>query len=64
MDGHTAHKTVNTPTDFPRTQGSVLYNGQRSWYLRDDNASTTTHYVYRFAGHSPDMPQHLREDHQ
>lgn len=57
MDGHTQHLVNATPSDFPRTFGTVLRDGQRSWYEIDDEASEGTEVVYRFIGHGKDFPQ-------
>lgn len=61
MDGHVKHKVYNTPSDFPASIGTLLRHGQRSWYRRDDAASTATEYVYRFVCISREMPAELRE---
>ena len=60
MDGHTQHKVTATESDFPRCVGSILFNGQRSWYLRDDNASSGTEYVYRCVALAREMPEACR----
>ena len=57
MDGNTAHLIYADPSDYPQTIGTVLRNGQRSWYEIDYDRSDATEVVYRFIGHGRDFPQ-------
>jgi hypothetical protein len=50
MDGHVAHLLSTTPSDYPQTIGTLLRDGQRSWYQIDHDASKGTEVVYRFVG--------------
>lgn len=50
MDGHVAHLVYTTPSDYPQTVGTLLRDGQRSWYELDYDASDGTEAVYRFVG--------------
>lgn len=59
MDGNVHHQVYADPSDYPQTFGTLLRNGQRSWYEIDYEASEETEVVYRFIGHGRDFP--LRE---
>jgi hypothetical protein len=50
MDGNVAHLVYTTPSDYPQTIGTLLRDGQRSWYELDYEASEGTEAVYRFVG--------------
>ena len=50
MDGQIAHLTGTHPSDYPQTIGTVLRNGQRSWYELDYERSAGTEAVYRCIG--------------
>jgi hypothetical protein len=50
LDGHVAHLLHTTPSDYPQTIGTVLRDGQRSWYEIDYDASRGTEVVYRHIG--------------
>jgi hypothetical protein len=57
MDGQVDHLTIAHPSDFPQTKGTLLRDGQRSWYEIDYDASVGTEVVYRFVGLGRDFPQ-------
>lgn len=50
MDGEVAHLVYAHPSDYPQTFGTLLRDGQRSWYELDYEASEGTEAVYRFLG--------------
>lgn len=50
MDGNVAHLVYTTPSDYPQTIGTLLRDGQRSWYELDYEASEGAEAVYRFVG--------------
>lgn len=50
IDGHVAHLVYATPSDYPQTLGTLLCDGQRSWYELDYEASVGAEAVYRFIG--------------
>ena len=56
LDGDVQHLTSAHPSDYPRTFGTLLQHGQRSWYEIDDEASEGTEVVYRFIGHGHKFP--------
>lgn len=56
MDGHVAHLVSADPSDYPQTFGTLLRDGQRSWYELDYEASDGTEAVYRFIGHGKTFP--------
>ena len=56
LDGEVAHLTIAHPSDYPRTMGTLLRHGQRSWYEIDDEASEGTEVVYRFIGLGREFP--------
>ena len=56
MAGTTQHLTHANPSDYPQTQGTLLRDGQRSWYELDYDASQGTEAIYRFIGIGPDFP--------
>lgn len=60
MDGAVSHLVHAAPSDFPRSIGTLLRQGQRSWYLRDDEASDGTEVVYRLVGVAREMPEACR----
>jgi hypothetical protein len=49
-DGEIDHLVNPAPGDFFFTMGTILRDGQRSWYERDDLASNGTEVVYQFLG--------------
>lgn len=49
-DGAIDHLVYAHPSDYPQTCGTVLRDGQRSWYELDYEASDRTEAVYRFVG--------------
>ena len=57
LDGHVDHLTAADPSDYPRTIGTALRDGQRSWYELDHDASHGTEAVYRHVGDSANFPQ-------
>lgn len=57
MDGRIAHLVHTHPTDYPQTFGTLLRDGQRSWYEIDYDASEDTEVVYRFVGLGRHFPQ-------
>jgi hypothetical protein len=58
MDGQVQHLIYAHPSDYPRTFGTVLRDGQRSWYEIDQDASySATEVVYRCIGVSKDFPR-------
>lgn len=57
MDGEIAHLRSATSTDYPRTFGTLLRHGVRSWYEIDEEASEGTEVVYRCIGVSKEFPQ-------
>ena len=57
MDGHVSHLLYADPSDYPQTTGTVLADGQRSWYEIDYDASAGTEVVYRFVGIGREFPQ-------
>ena len=56
MDGQVSHLIYADPSDYPQTMGTVLREGQRSWYEIDYDASEGTEAVYRFIGIGRDFP--------
>lgn len=56
MDGTVQHLVYATPSDYPQTCGTVLRDGQRSWYEIDYDASDGTEVVYRFIGLGREFP--------
>ncbi|MEE4598260.1 hypothetical protein V2J94_41565 [Streptomyces sp. DSM 41524] len=56
MDGHVSHMITRHPSYYPRTFGTLLRDGQRSWYEIDDEASEGSEVVYRFIGHGKTFP--------
>jgi hypothetical protein len=56
MDGTVQHLVYATPSDYPRTFGTALRDGQRSWYEIDDDASEGPEVVYRLIGHGKEFP--------
>jgi hypothetical protein len=56
LDGQVTHLVHAHPTDYPRTMGTYLRDGQRSWYEIDDEVSAGTEVVYRFIGHGAAFP--------
>jgi len=56
MDGLVHHLTIAHPSDFPRSFGTLKRQGQRSWYVYDEAASSGTEVVYRLAGIGADCP--------
>lgn len=61
MDGQVAHLIYADPSDYPQTLGTVLRDGQRSWYELDYDASEGTEAVYRFLGDARELDD-LRRD--
>jgi hypothetical protein len=57
MDGQVAHLLYADPSDYPQTMGTVLLDGQRSWYEIDYDASDGTEVVYRFIGNGREFPE-------
>jgi hypothetical protein len=57
MDGHVAHLICADSSDYPQTLGTLLRDGQRSWYEIDYEASAGTEVTYRFVGIGPEFPQ-------
>lgn len=57
MDGQVAHLIYADPSDYPQTFGTVLVNGQRSWYEIDYDASEGTDAVYRLIGIGREFPR-------
>lgn len=57
MDGQVDHLIFAHPTDYPMTMGTMLRDGQRSWYEIDYERSDGTEVVYRFIGHGRDFPR-------
>lgn len=58
MDGQVAHLIHAAPSDYPQTIGTMLRDGQRSWYELDYEASRGAEAVYRFIGLGREFPQH------
>lgn len=56
MDGQVSHLIYADPGDYPQTFGTLLREGQRSWYEIDYEASEGTEVVYRLIGHGRDFP--------
>jgi len=56
MDGQIQHLVYANPSDYPQTKGTVLRDGQRSWYEIDYDASEGTEVVYRFIGLGREFP--------
>jgi hypothetical protein len=56
MDGEVAHLLYADPSDYPQTFGTLLRQGQRSWYEIDYEASEGTEVVYRFIGNGREFP--------
>lgn len=56
MDGNISHLVHAHPSDYPQTIGTILRDGQRSWYEIDYDASKGTEVVYRFIGISKEFP--------
>jgi hypothetical protein len=56
MDGQVAHLIGTHPSDYPQFFGTMLRNGQRSWYEIDYEASEGTDVVYRCIGHGREFP--------
>jgi hypothetical protein len=50
MDGQVDHLIHGAPSDYPQTIGTLLRDGQRSWYELDYEASEGAQAVYRFIG--------------
>lgn len=57
MDGTVQHLVYAAPSDYPQTFGTVLRDGQRSWYEIDYEASEGTEAVYRFIGAGREFPR-------
>lgn len=57
LDGNVAHLAHATTSDYPQTVGTLLRDGQRSWYEIDYEASDGTEAVYRFVGIGREFPQ-------
>lgn len=57
MDGHVAHLVHADPSDYPQTVGTLLRDGQRSWYELDYDASAGAEVVYRFVGLGAEFPR-------
>lgn len=57
MDGQVTHLIDAFPGDYPQTFGTVLRQGQRSWYEIDYEASEGAEVVYRFIGLGREFPQ-------
>ena len=55
--GQVAHLVYADPSDYPQTLGTLLRDGQRSWYELDYEASDGTEAVYRFIGHGEAFPR-------
>jgi len=58
MDGEVHHLVYAHPSDYPQSFGTVLRDGQRSWYEIDYDASQGTEAVYRFIGTGREFPKH------
>ncbi|HEY1157588.1 MAG TPA: hypothetical protein VGE95_15020 [Arthrobacter sp.] len=56
-DGHIDHLIHAVPSDFPKSYGTMLRNGTRSWYEIDHAASEGTEVVYRFVGLGRNAPE-------
>jgi hypothetical protein len=56
MDGNVAHLIYADPSDYPQTIGTLLRNGQRSWYEINYEASEGTEAIYRFIGLGKTFP--------
>ena len=56
-DGEVDHLVYDTPSDFPKTMGTVLRDGVRSWYEIDYDASEGSEVHYRCIGVCKDFPQ-------
>lgn len=56
MDGDVEHLVYADPSDYPQTLGTILRDGQRSWYEIDYEASEGTEAVYRFVGIGREYP--------
>jgi hypothetical protein len=56
MDGLVHHLTIAHPSDFPKSFGTLKRQGQRSWYVRDEAASSGTEVVYRCIGVGAECP--------
>jgi hypothetical protein len=50
LDGRTEHLVFAHPSDYSQTMGTVLRDGQRSWYELDYATSDGTEAVYRHVG--------------
>ena len=57
MDGEVAHLIYARPSDYPQTVGTLLRDGQRSWYEIDFEVSEGTEVVYRFMGNGREFPR-------
>lgn len=49
------HLNACGEADYPQTLGTVLRDGQRSWYEIDYDASQGTEAVYRFLGNAREL---------
>jgi hypothetical protein len=56
MDGQVSHLVYATPSDYPQTIGTLLHDGQRSWYELDYERSEQTEVRYRFVGLGREFP--------
>ncbi len=59
MDGQIDHLVHAHPSDYPQTFGTLLRDGQRSWYEIDYEASRGAEIVYRFIGHGKEFPRQV-----
>lgn len=50
MDGNVQCLTMAHPSDYPVRIGTLLRQGQRSWYERETDPSDGTDVSYRFIG--------------
>jgi hypothetical protein len=56
MDGKVSHLIYAHPSNYPQTIGTLLRDGQRSWYEIDYEVSDGTEVVYRFIGNAKEFP--------
>lgn len=63
LDGEVTHLTVAAYGDYFLSLGTLLADGQRSWYLRDGDQRSGD-VTYRFVGISRDTPDAVREAHE